>query len=335
MNAKRWAALGIAAGIFVFSLMIKFAFSLAFGEFASFQENLLALDDDSFAERVIEDGASFNRIAVLELDGIIQDVGGASPLLAQGYNHDVFINMLEQAGEDDSVEGVIIRVNSPGGGVVESAEIHKKIKHIREDLKKPVYVSMGSVAASGGYYISAPATKIYANPATMTGSLGVIMETMNYSKLADNIGIDFDTVKSGKYKDIGSGSRDMTKEERNILQSMVDNSYAEFVNVIATGRNMSEAEVKKVADGRVYDGTQAKEVGLVDELGDLDDTIAAIKKDLGDEKLGVIKYETTAKLSSIFKMSAQKMFGSEVDLLGIRQLILESNSPRLMYLYTE
>ncbi|MFA8437816.1 signal peptide peptidase SppA [Pueribacillus sp. YX66] len=334
MNAKRWAALGIAAGIFIVSFMVKFAFSLAFGEFASFQQSLFAMDEYEVTERTIEPGTSFDRVAIIEVNGVIQDLG-ASPLLAQaGYHHRLTLNMLEQAAEDDSVKGIILRVNSPGGGVVESAEIYKKVQALIT-TEKPVYVSMGSMAASGGYYISAPATKIFANPTTMTGSLGVIMETINYSDLAENIGIDFETIKSGPYKDIGSGSRNMTKKEREILQSMVDNAYNDFVKIIAEGRNMSKEQVKKVADGRIYDGYQAKDVGLIDELGDIDDTIAAIKEEIGNENLGVIQYESAFGFGSFFQMTAQKMFSSEFDLLGIRQLISTSNSPRLMYLYAE
>lgn len=334
MNAKRWAALGIAAGIFVVSIMLNFAYSMAFGNFASFQENLLAFSEEEFSEKTLEPGTGFERIAVVEVNGTIEDVA-ANPFQSVGYNHRQFLRMLDQAGEDETIRGIILRVNSPGGGVVESADIHRKITEIQKETKKPVYVSMGSVAASGGYYISAPANKIYANPSTMTGSLGVIMQTLNYSELADNLGIEFETVKSGPHKDIGSPDRDMTKEERNILQSMVNNSYDEFVKVIASGRDMSEATVKKIADGRVYDGRQAKELGLVDELGNLDDTIAAMKKEIGDETLSVIEYEQDFGFGSLFQMTAQKMLGKDADLLGIRQLIGESNSPRLMYLFTE
>lgn len=334
MNAKRWAALGIAAGIFIVSLMVKFAFSLAFGEFASLQDNLFAMDEYEVAERTVEPSAGLDRIAIIEVNGVIQDLGASLWFAQAGYHHRVMLQMLDKAAEDDTVKGVILRVNSPGGGVVESAEIHKKVKALTEK-EKPVYVSMGSMAASGGYYISAPATKIYASPTTLTGSLGVIMETINYSQLAENIGIDFEVVKSGPHKDIGSGARDMTKKEREILQSMVDNAYNDFVNVIAEGRSMSEEQVKNIADGRIYDGRQAKEVGLVDELGDLDETIQALKEEIGKKQIGVIRYEPGFGFGSLFQMAAQKMFGSEFDLFGIKQLISTSNSPRMMYLYTE
>ncbi|MCY7985939.1 signal peptide peptidase SppA, partial [Bacillus inaquosorum] len=201
---------------------------------------------------------------------------------SDGYNHRTFLKNLERAKDDKAVKGIVLKVNSPGGGVYESAEIHKKLEEIKKETKKPIYVSMGSMAASGGYYISTAADKIFATPETLTGSLGVIMESVNYSKLADNLGISFETIKSGAHKDIMSPSREMTKEEKNIMQSMVDNSYEGFVDVISEGRGMSKAEVKKIADGRVYDGRQAKKLNLVDELGFYDDTISAMKKDHKD-----------------------------------------------------
>ncbi|WGI63510.1 signal peptide peptidase SppA [Escherichia coli] len=184
----------------------------------------------------------------------------------EAYDHRAFLKELDKAKDDASVKGVLLRVNSPGGGVYESAEIHKKLEEVKK-AKKPIYVSMGSMAASGGYYVSTPAKKIFASPETLTGSLGVIMQSLNYAKLADNLGIKYETIKSGKFKDIMSPNRDMTKDERDIMQSMVDNSYEGFVKVISEGRGMSKQDVKKIADGRIYDGTQAKSNGLVDELG--------------------------------------------------------------------
>src|SRR5262249_39988293 len=152
----------------------------------------------------------------------------------------------------------------PGGGGVESAEIHDRLKEVQKDTKKPVYISMGSMAASGGYYISTAAKKIYASPETLTGCLGGIMEGINYQGLADKYGVDFVTIKSGKYKDIMSPTRKMTDEERQILQRMIDNSYEGFVKVISEGRHMTVEQVKKIADGRVYDGRQAKNLNLID-----------------------------------------------------------------------
>ncbi len=174
---------------------------------------------------------------------------------------------------------------------------------------KPVYVSMGSMAASGGYYISAPADKIFASNETLTGSLGVIMQGYNYEKLAEKYGVQFETIKSGPYKDIMSPTREMTAEERKILQTMVNNMYNEFVRVIADGRGMSEKEVRKLADGRVYDGRQAKQLKLVDEIGRLDDVVASMKKDLNVKDAQVIRYKDETKFECTFKHECSKSDG--------------------------
>jgi protease IV len=335
MNGKRWAALGIAAVLFIASIFINIASSIAFGNLGSFQDEWFASEEE-FVEEIVEEGNSLKSIVVLHVDGVIQDAPEAASFFqTPGYNHRQFLKMLEKAGEDQNVKGIIIRVNSPGGGVVESAEIHDEIIDIQTTYKKPIYISMGNVAASGGYYISAPAQKIYAHPATMTGSLGVIMQTLNYSELAENFGVKWETIKSGAHKDIGSPTREMTEKEREILQSMVDNSYEEFVEIIADGRELTKEKVKQIADGRIYDGRQAKQLNLVDELGDLEDTIIAMKEDLNNNDLKVIKYQTNYGIGSWFEMTSQKLLNQNSDLLGINELVNQPNAPRLMYLYTE
>ncbi|MEH6940634.1 signal peptide peptidase SppA [Bacillus sp. JJ722] len=338
MNGKRWAALGIAAGLFIFSIFTSFASWALF----SSDEDLNAFDDffsmagAGFVEEVIEEGDSLNKIAVLDVEGVITDSSNATSLFGTvGYNHRAFMNKLEMVKEDDTVAGVVIRVNSPGGGVVESAEIYDKIQELKKETDKPVYVSMGATAASGGYYISAPADKIYANPETMTGSLGVIMQGINYEKLAEKVGIETVTIKSGPYKDIMSGTREMTAEERKIMQNMIDSSYNEFVRIIAEGRGMSEVEVRKIADGRIYNGRQAKEIGLIDDFGYLEDVTDAMKKEIKDEDALVVRYTDETGFGSLFSMTSQKLLGDKLDLSSIMKVVSQPNSPRLMYLYAE
>ncbi len=140
------------------------------------------------------------------------------------------------------MKGVVLEVNTPGGGVVESADIYDALRTIQMEKEIPIYVSMGGMAASGGYYVSAPADKIFVNPETITGSIGVIMESVNYAKLAEKYGIDFNTIKTGPYKDIMSGSREMKDEERAMLQEMINDSYERFVDIIEEGRDMTEAK---------------------------------------------------------------------------------------------
>jgi protease IV len=334
MNGKRWGAIAIAGVLFVFSIIISS--TMMFINQSDLFKDAFA-SSSGFSEEIIEEGNSLDKILVLNVNGVIQDTGEdvTSFFSTAGYQHQTFLDMVEAAGEDDSVKGVILRVNSPGGGVVESAEIHKKLIELTKKSKKPLYVSMGTTAASGGYYISTAADKIFAAPDTLTGSLGVIMQSINYGELAEKYGVKFETIKSGPYKDIFSPTRDMTEEERKILQSMVDNAYKGFVNVITEGRPLSEEEVRKVADGRIYDGRQAKENNLIDELGYFDDTVAAMKKDLDLEEAQVVEYGDSLGLDSFLSMSVSKVFKEDAELSSLYQLLSSSNSPRLMYLYSE
>lgn len=331
MEKKRWIALVIAAILFVFSVGFQLTATVATSNFS----NLFSMNDKGFDEKVIENGTGNEKIAVLHLEGVIQDTPGNSLINADAYNHKRFLKMLEEAGKDKAVDGLVLRINSPGGGVVESAEIHDKITDIQEKYKKPVYVSMGNTAASGGYYIAAPADKIVAHPATLTGSIGVIMESINFTDLADKYGIDFNTIKSGEFKDIMSTSRKMTKEDRQILQTMIDELYDEFVQVIVDGRGLSDKQVRKLGDGRVYTGTQAKDQMLVDELGSMDDTIAMMKKDYDLKDATVVAYGNGLGLSGLLSSKVQGIFGSESDLIGMKELLRESSAPRAMYLYSE
>lgn len=336
MNGKRWAALGIAAALFFVSVVINLLSSFAFKGFQTDFSELMAATEEPFTEEIVEEGSELKKIVILDVDGVIQDTGEAESLFADStYNHQTFLKKLNLIKEDDSVKGIIVRVNSPGGGVVESAEIHDKLKEIKEQSKKPVYISMGSMAASGGYYISTAASKIYASPETLTGSLGVIMESINYQGLADKYGVDFVTIKSGKYKDIMSPSREMTEDERKILQRMVDNSYEGFVKVISEGRGMSTDQVKQIADGRVYDGRQAKELNLIDGFGYLDDVITDMKKNEKLKDAQVVRYTEELGFGSLFKIQTKKWLGESAEMAGLMKVLSKPNSPRLMYLYAE
>ncbi|MGE7216196.1 signal peptide peptidase SppA [Priestia koreensis] len=336
MNKRRWVALGLAIGLFLISILVSVTTSVLFNDVGEGLSSVMG-DDEGFAEKVIKDGNDAKKIVVLEVSGVIQDTGEASsPFQSGGYNHQEFLKMIDQAKNDPQVKGLIVKVNSPGGGVVESAEIHKKLEEFKEKTKHPVYISMGSMAASGGYYISTAANKIYAIPDTLTGSLGVIMQSLNYGELAKNFGVKNETIKSGPYKDIMSPTREMTAAERQIMQRLVDNAYGGFVNVISKGRNLSEEQVRKIADGRVYDGRQAKELKLVDELGYFDDTVKGMKKDEHLKGAEVVSYESSSLgLSSFLSMSAQKVLGNTQELTGMLKLLSNPSSPRLMYLYAE
>ncbi|WP_077319283.1 signal peptide peptidase SppA [Virgibacillus proomii] len=329
MNTKRWFAIIIATVLLVVSIGFQFVSSFATANFS----DMFTLMDQKYEEEIIQEGMG-DKIAVLYLDGVIQDTAPSTLVNTTSYNHKQFLEMLNEAGEDESVDGIILRINTPGGGVVESDEIHDKIEEIQKEKEKPIYVSMGNTAASGGYYISAPADKVIAHPATLTGSIGVIMEGYDLSELTDKWGIDFNTIKSGKHKDIMSFSRKMTNEEREILQTMVNDMYNDFVKVIVDGRGMSESKVKELGDGRVYTGSQAKKNGLVDELGSLDDTIAYMTKDYQLDDVQVVKYNEPMGFREYLGISLGSLFTKEKELFNVMDVIRESNAPRAMYLYS-
>jgi protease-4 len=198
------------------------------------------------------------KVALIRISGIIIDSTNV-------------IEELKEYSKDSSIKAVVIRIDSPGGGVAPSQEIYEEIIKIKQ--KKKVIASMGSVAASGGYYISSPADKIVANAGTLTGSIGVIMEIPNMEGLMEKIGVKTQVIKSGKHKDIASVFKSMTSEEKQILQNVLDDVHNQFIKAVSDGRRMEFEEIKELADGRIFTGKMAKEMGLVDELGNLEDAI--------------------------------------------------------------
>jgi protease IV len=203
---------------------------------------------------------SSDQIAVIDLEGTISDSRE-------------FVDTLKDYGNRSNVRSVVLRINSPGGGVAASQEIFEAVKRFRAETKKKVIVSMGSVAASGGYYVACGADKIFANPGTITGSIGVIAEWYNYGDLLKWAKMQSVVIKSGTFKDSGSATRPLTDEEKVYFQSLIGNMYSQFVSAVASGRKMQDEAVRKLADGRVYTGQEAKEDGLVDELGTMQDAI--------------------------------------------------------------
>ncbi|MBP2634335.1 MAG: sppA [Firmicutes bacterium] len=216
--------------------------------------------------------AGRDKIAIIYVDGMIVGGRGQVGLFSEGGGTDALIRQLHAARDDQSVKAIVLRINSPGGTVPASQEVGEELKKVRE-LGKPVITSMADMAASGGYWLAACTDKIYANPSTITGSLGVYMPYSNWEELYKKIGVRQEKIKSGPHKDILSPDRQLTEEERAIIQVMVDDMYNQFVEVIAEGRHLDQAKVRQLADGRIYTGRQAKEAGLVDELGNMYDAI--------------------------------------------------------------
>ncbi|MBF0606690.1 MAG: signal peptide peptidase SppA [Candidatus Magnetobacterium sp. LHC-1] len=199
-----------------------------------------------------------DKIALIKVEGIILSSTDT-------------VKEIKKYRDDPSIKAIVLSVDSPGGAVVPSAEIYDEVK--KTVMKKKVVVSMGSLAASGGYYISSPASKIIANQATITGSIGVIMEMANLSGLMDKIGVRSEVIKSGRYKDLASLYRGVGKEEREILQGVLDDIHGQFIEAVAEGRKMPFDRVRGIADGRIFTGKQALELGLIDKIGTLQDAI--------------------------------------------------------------
>jgi len=204
-----------------------------------------------------------DKVALVRVEGPIIDSKSAA-------------DEIREYAKDASIKAIVLRVDSPGGAVAPSQEIYEEVK--KAMAKKKVVVSMGSLAASGGYYISSPASRIVANPGTLTGSIGVIMEIPNIEGLMSKVGAKTEVIKSGRHKDIASMFRGIGKEERAILQGVLDDVHEQFIESVAEGRKMPAGEVRKLADGRIFTGRQALGTGLVDELGNLDDAVKAAAK---------------------------------------------------------
>ena len=211
-----------------------------------------------------------DKIAVISLSGTIT-IEDSSLFPGSAITPELVRDYLTKAEEDKAVKAIIFRIESPGGEIAPCQEILWEIERVKET--KTIVVSMGGTAASGGYYISTKADKIVALPTTMTGSIGVISQIMNVEGLLEKLGIQVETFKGGKYKDMYRGFREMTPEEEEIMQEIVDEYYEQFIEVVAEGRGLSKEEVRNLATGQIYTGTEAKELGLVDELGDLNTAI--------------------------------------------------------------
>lgn len=211
-----------------------------------------------------------DKIGVLEVEGAITD---ARRLVQQ----------IDDFRDESNIKAIVVRINSPGGGVGPSQEIYAELKQLA--AQKPVIISMGSVAASGGYYIAVAGERIFANPGTITGSIGVIMSFPNYQELMGKVGVQTEVVKSGRFKDIGSSTRPFSLAERELLQGMIDDVHQQFVEAVSEGRNIPIDRLQPFVDGRIFSGRQAKDAGLVDELGTFTDSIkyAAKVAGLGDD----------------------------------------------------
>jgi protease-4 len=247
-----------------------------------------------------------DRIGVITIDGTITD---SEPIVTQ----------LVEFKKDKAIKAIILRVNSPGGGVAPSQEIYREVR--KTAATKPVIASMGSVAASGGYYVACAANKIVANPGTLTGSIGVLMEFVQLEDLFQKIGVGFEVLKSGEFKDIGSPYRKLSERDKELLNSLILDIQKQFVEAVAQARKLPVEKVREIADGRIFSGAQSKQLGLVDQLGNFQDALDLAKKmsNIEGEVTLVYPKKTGARLwDLLFRNASEALYRSLRSILGTR-----------------
>jgi protease-4 len=295
-------------------------------------------DEDRLLEVVIENNRSLSKIAVIPVEGLITSSSGDG----SGYSAVSLIeDQLKLAGRDNRVKAVLLKVNSPGGEVLASDDIYRAIEKFQQDFDKPVVASMGSLAASGGYYVSAPCRWIVANELTITGSIGVIMQTYNYRGLMNKVGLRPMVFKSGKFKDMLSGDKDLenpsaeskaiNEEEQAMVQKMVNETYQRFKAVVESGRRYANqenagnsggatgrklrADWTNFADGRILSGKEAQELGLVDETGNWHAAVKRTKMLAGVSEANLVTYQQPFHLGNLFRLLGKSNVGQiKVDL---------------------
>lgn len=254
------------------------------------------------SEEIVGSG---DRIGVVELEGVILE-------------SKEIVRQFKKYREDRSIKGILMRVESPGGGVVASQEIFEEVKKTRD--KKPIVISMGSLAASGGYYVSCPANRIVANPGTLTGSIGVISQFLRYDSLLGKIGVEVNTIKSGKFKDAGNPYRAMNDLDKKYFQSLMDDVHRQFVSAVETERKLPHQSVLKMADGRVFTGEQALTMGLIDTIGTYEDAVMIAAEMAGISGEPSIVKERKRGLSIFDKLLGRSRIAS---LLGLHDELLD------------
>jgi len=313
MKKSKWLWIGVGLGTVLCFLIPLGCLGIS----------MLSLVGGTSTGNIWEDG-----VAVIRIEGVI--VSGKEPDLAlttsgNAYSESI-IERLERADSDPAVKAIVLRVNSPGGGIVATDEIYTALKK----LEKPVVASMGEMAASGGYYVSCAAGEIIANPATLTGSIGVISTVPNFEELLDKIGIEMLVIKSGTMKDELSPYREPTEEEIALWQAITDEAYEQFLGVVVEERELDPEEAREMADGRVYTGQQALDLGLVDRLGNLPDAIE-LAAELGgiEGEPRVIEYQRTPSLMEMLLSG----LGPRPTSLSVEELLGIERRFTVQYLY--
>jgi protease-4 len=319
-RSNGWKVATIVLAVFVVLLLAGYLLNLITG-LVSVGEGLSRGDGPRLEEIVVERRDTDQKIAVLPVEGIIASFGHGAHDMVQ-----IIKAQLKLAQRDKRVKAVVLKVNSPGGEVLASDDISRAITEFQKESGKPVVASMASMAASGGYYVSVPCRWIVANELTITGSIGVILQSLNYRGLMDKIGLRPETYKSGKYKDMLSWTKketEITQEERDMVQQLVDETFEKFKSVVADGRRYANqtnksagepgrelsANWKDYADGRVLSGKQAYELGFVDEMGDFETAVARARKLAQIDKANLIEYQPVFDLSNLLRLFGKSDVG--------------------------
>lgn len=319
MNKKQLVGLIVAAVVFVFVcsssiLMNTVSKNLGTSYNLSALENSLPLTP---------------YIGVVSVEGTIMDTGSTTSFMGSGYNHKRTLELIEDMKNSASNKGILLYVNSPGGGVYESDELYLKLKEYKEETGKPVWTYMSNQACSGGYYIAMASDKVYSNRNAWTGSIGVIISLTNLKELYENIGIKGIYITSGDNKAMGAADLDLTEEQHGILQSLVDESYEQFVEIVADGRKMTKDEVKKIADGRILSAKQALNSNFIDEIATYEEVKDAFSMELGDVEIYTPKNNDPFGLSSLFAYISSLKPRSDTEIMA--ELIKVNGSGVPMY----
>ena len=319
MKKKQLIALAVAVALFIVTGVASVLTN-------AMSEKLMGGTMGSLFSSVEEEvsAPSEDYIAIVEIVGTIQEETEDLLYSTGGYLHTTTMDYIDELMEDEYNKGILLYVDSPGGTVYESEEMYLKLKEYKEVTKNPIWVYMAHYAASGGYMVSMPGDKIYANPNTTTGSIGVIMSGYDLTGLYEKLGIEYVSITSGDYKD----SSQLNDEQIALYQEQVDEYYGRFVEIVAEGRNMSEKEVKKLADGRTYTAKQALKHGLIDEIALFEDMKDAMSKDLKVDEFYLEENDSLEDewMSFFFKVK-EMMPKSEAQILKETALEMESGVP--------
>jgi protease IV len=319
---------GFRIACFLILGLLVYSFATTFNEVNS------GLESQSVYKESVISGSGDNRIAVISIDGVIVETStssGFGSLSDEMTSARDIKSLLESLKNQENLKAIVLRINSPGGSAAASEEILSEIRTFKSQKKIPVVAYFTDVAASGGYYVAMGADSIYANPATITGSIGVIMSYLNVKELADTYGVKHVVYKSGEYKNLADSFSEANETESAIIQSLVDETYKTFVDAVATGRNLDSQYVMSIADGRIYSANQAKDLKLIDHVGHFEDAISAAKERAGVSDAQVVEYGSSDFLSSLLQINLSRFLKLEDPLSRVKMLGSDTK-PQLLYM---